>query len=80
MADEVARSSRTAEIRAVARQDASRAAEMLEAFIADLFDIHAPGPTPFRVPVELGRLPGAIWPIEDEKETCWGWSLDSHAR
>ena len=39
MADEVARSSRTAEIRAVARQDASRAAEMLEAFIADLFDI-----------------------------------------
>jgi hypothetical protein len=37
--DETTRSSRTAEIRAVARHDAARAAKMLEAFIADLFDI-----------------------------------------
>ena len=39
MAVETASSSRTAEIRAVARQDVSRAAGMLEAFIAELFDI-----------------------------------------
>lgn len=39
MAVETASSSRTAEIRAVAREDVSRAAGMLEAFIAELFDI-----------------------------------------
>ena len=43
MATDTRTLSRTAEIRAVARQDVPRAQTMLETFIADLFDIPVTG-------------------------------------